>query len=110
MDYWKGAGAAADLWGGQWVNPAVERRLGESVPTGVDRLVFGHQSLGPFDDISHAVDEALLLRREDELVVHLDDTRTVVEEAFRRFTWVKEAKPQSEDTLLQVIAIYVKCK
>lgn len=60
----KGAGApaAADLWGRQRVNPAVESRLGESVPAGVDRLVFGHQSLGPFDDVAHAVDEALLLR------------------------------------------------
>lgn len=52
----------------------MESRLGESVQAAVDRLLFGHQRLGPFDDVTHAVDETLLLRRQDELVVHLQDT------------------------------------
>lgn len=63
-----------DLRGRQGVGPAVERRLGESVPGAVDRLPLGHQGLGPFDDVTHAVDETLLLRRQDELIVHLEDT------------------------------------
>ena len=50
-----------NLRGGQRVSPAVEGGLGEPVPAGVGRLFFGHQGLGPFDDVAHAVDEALLL-------------------------------------------------
>lgn len=42
----------------------------------VERLLFGHQRLGPLDDVAHAVDEALLLRRQDELIVDLGDKRT----------------------------------
>lgn len=81
----KGAGAAADLWWRQWVDPAVEGRLGESVPAGVDRLLFGHQRLGTFDDVAHAVDEALLLWRQDELIVHLEDKTTATEWSIQRF-------------------------
>lgn len=47
-------------------------RLGESVPAGVDRLLFGKERLGPFDDVTQAVDKALLLRWQNELVVHHD--------------------------------------
>lgn len=61
-----------DLRGRQGVGPTVESRLGESVPGAV--LPLGHQGLCPFDDVTHAVDEALLLRRQDKLVVHLEDT------------------------------------
>lgn len=71
----RGAGAAADLRVRQRVHSAVERRLGESVPTSVNWLFFGHQSLGPFDDFTHAVNEAFLLRWQDEFTVHLDDKR-----------------------------------
>lgn len=42
---------------------------------GVDRLLLGHEGLGPFDDVAHAVDEALLLRGQDELIVHLEDEK-----------------------------------
>lgn len=52
----------------------MESRLGESVPAAEDRLPLRHQGLCPFDDVTHAVDEALLLRRQDELIVHLEDT------------------------------------
>lgn len=87
----------SDLRGRQRVDPAVEGRLGQSVAAGVDRLVLGHQSLRPFDDVAHAVDEALLLRRQDELIVHLDGGKGKVEDAFRYFTLVKVAMSQSED-------------
>lgn len=58
----------------------MEGGLRESVSAQVDRLLFGHQRLGPFDDVAHAVDEAFLLRRQDELIVHLEDKRTAIEE------------------------------
>lgn len=43
------------LRGRQRVDPVVESRLEDSV------LLLSHQSLGPFDDVTDAVDEALLL-------------------------------------------------
>lgn len=59
----------------------MESWLGESVSAGVDRLPFSHQRLGPSDDVTHTVDEALLLRWQDELIVHLEDkvTKTLFE-------------------------------
>lgn len=50
----------------------MESGLGESVTAGMDELLFRHESLGPFDDVTHAVDETLLLWRQDEFIVHLE--------------------------------------
>lgn len=52
----------------------MEGRLGEAVPAGVS---FGHQRLGALDDVPQSVDEALLLRRQDELIVHLEGRNKV---------------------------------
>lgn len=68
---------------------------------GVEQLLFGHQRLGPFDDITHAVDEALLLRWQDELIVHLEGKTSMTEEVVRYFTPANVAIPQCENTLLQ---------
>lgn len=54
----------------------MESRLGESVAAGgLDLLFFSHQSFGPFDDVPHAVDEALRLRWQDELIVYLKNKK-----------------------------------
>lgn len=55
----------------------MESGLRVSMPAGVDRLLFGHQRLGPLDDVTHAVDETLFLRRQDKLIVHLVDEKEV---------------------------------
>lgn len=50
----------------------MESRLREAVHAGVAWLPFGHQRLCTLDNVPHTVDEALLLRRQDELIVHLE--------------------------------------
>lgn len=52
----------------------MESRLGEAVAW----LPFGHQRLCTLDNVPHTVDEALFLRRQDELIVHLDRKVTSV--------------------------------
>lgn len=42
------------------------------MPTGVAWLPFGHQRLRTLDNVPHTVDEALFLRWQDELIVHLE--------------------------------------
>ena len=61
-----------NLWGRQWISPTVESRLCETVPAGVARLPFGHQRLCTLDNVPQAVDEALFLWWQDELIVHLE--------------------------------------
>lgn len=50
----------------------MESRLREAVRAGVAWLPFGHQRLCTLDNVPHTVDEALFLRRQDELIVHLE--------------------------------------
>lgn len=64
---------AANLWRRQWVSHTTGSQLGEAMSAVVNRRVFGHQSLGPFDDVPHSVDKALLLRRQDEFTSNLED-------------------------------------
>lgn len=56
----------------------MESRLREAVPAGVAWLPFGHQRLCTLDNVPHTVDEALFLRRQDELIVHLERKVTSV--------------------------------
>lgn len=51
----------------------MESRLCEAVPAGVAWLPFGHQRLRTLDDVPHTMDEALFLRWQDELIVHLEE-------------------------------------
>lgn len=61
-----------NLWGRQWIGPTVQGRLCEAVPAGLAWLSFGHQRLRTLDNVPHTVDEALFLRWQDELIVHLE--------------------------------------
>ena len=48
---------------------------GEALAPSVDGGLLPHQSLSPLDDVTQAVDEALLLGRQAELIAYLGKTR-----------------------------------
>lgn len=56
----------------------MESRLCEAVPAGVvfRPSSFGHQRLRTLDNVPHTLDEALFLRWQDELIVHLEGKGT----------------------------------